>query len=624
MISAVENEPRLSGMPGAYHLTHCTPSIITRAARTLYYYYHIVRQPDEGGFGESTAECSTVTDIQNPRQSEFRSTGVLLCVGLLCVGERLSFVLFCTGEQIFHLILVNSGAQGYDDYCRQSQEERREQRVDTSACGESHEPVRAGYHGNHLPDDYGSAAGEYSGNGSAHGHSLPEQGEEHCRAECRAESCPCVGYQTHYRAVLVERDDVREYCDNDNCSAAYPHEGLVGRLLVEQHVHIVGHGGSGNEQLGIRGAHDRREDSRQDDSGDDAGQQVSAEEHEYLFCVQSVVCAEVHELVKQRFVACGVQEDVAEDTDQNRSNQGDEYPDGGDDAGFLDEVAGLDRHESYQDMRHTEVAQTPGKTGEDSRPGNTAVGALKQVEVVADDRAVSIQELYRGEIRGAENAHQRNYYQCPEHQQALYHVRPAHREESAEEGVGNNNDRADGQGSGVVQVKDEAEQLCAAAERRSRIDQEEHEDYRRAGQADNRLLCEEALLEVLRDSDGVAGGIGHLAELCREELPVEVCTDEQTDGDPAFGQTVQEDGAGESHQQPAAHIRRLGGDSGSPAAQLPSSYEIIVHALGFLVGHYTNAQHYKRINHKCDNYIYICHLRPPFLIYSAKAVFNIL
>ena len=66
MISAVENEPRLSGMPGAYHLTHCTPSIITRAARTLYYYYHIVRQPDEGGHGDPQRNAPRFQTYKKP------------------------------------------------------------------------------------------------------------------------------------------------------------------------------------------------------------------------------------------------------------------------------------------------------------------------------------------------------------------------------------------------------------------------------------------------------------------------------------------------------------------------------------------------------------------------------
>ena len=313
----------------------------------------------------------------------------------------------------------------------------------------------------------------------------------------------------------------------------------------------------------------------------------------------------MHKPVEHFLVARGVQEDVAENSHQNSRSQGDEHPDGRNDAGFLDEVAGLYSHETHQYVRHAEVAKSPRQTGKDSRPGNAAVGVLKHVEVVADDLAVGVEELHRRYIRGAEYAYHRYYNQGAEHQQTLYHVGPADSEKSTQERIRNNDDSADSQRQRVVSAEDEVEQLCAAAERGSRVHQEEHENDSRAREADNGVLREEALLEVLGNGDGVACRIGHLAELCREELPVEVGADEKTDSYPAFSQTVQEYRSRKSHQQPAAHIRSLRRDCGGPAAKLPAAYEIIVHALGLLIGHDAYAQHHKRINHKCDNYVYI-------------------
>lgn len=196
-----------------------------------------------------------------------------------------------------------------------------------------------------------------------------------------------------------------------------------------------------------------------------------------------------------------------------------------------------------QDMRHSEVAETPRQTGKDSGPCDVAVYVLKEVEVVGDNSAVSVEELYCGNVRSLDNAHQRNYDQSREHQQTLNEVSPADREESAEEGVGNDDERADGKGKRVIRAEHVVEQLGAAAECGSGVDKEEHENNCRAREAYNGILREEALLEVLRDSDGVAGGVGHLTEPCREYLPVEVCTDEKTYRDPAFSQPADEDRA---------------------------------------------------------------------------------
>ena len=114
-----------------------------------------------------------------------------------------------------------------------------------------------------------------------------------------------------------------------------------------------------------------------------------------------------------------MQEDVAENSDQHSRAEGNENPDGRDYTRLLDEVAGLYSHEADQDMRHSEVAETPRQTGKDSGPCDVAVYVLKEVEVVGDNSAVSVEELHCGNVRSLDNAHQRNYDQSREHQQTL-------------------------------------------------------------------------------------------------------------------------------------------------------------------------------------------------------------
>lgn len=91
-----------------------------------------------------------------------------------------------------------------------------------------------------------------------------------------------------------------------------------------------------------------------------------------------------------------------------------------------------------------------------------------------------------------------------------------------EEGVGDDDDRADGQRHDVVEVEDILEELRAGAEGGGGVDEEKDEDDHRADAADRGGLAAKAVLQILRDGDRVVGDVGELAQAHGDELPVEI------------------------------------------------------------------------------------------------------
>ena len=148
------------------------------------------------------------------------------------------------------------------------------------------------------------------------------------------------------------------------------------------------------------------------------------------------------------------------------------------------------------------------------------------------------------------------------------------------------------------------------------VNREEDGDDDSGYDLDDTLFIAVAVLEEAGDRQGVARYDGVLSQPGRYEVPVENGAEQQTDGDPDLAGTCQVNGAGETHQQPAAHVGSLRGERGSPSAEVSAAEEVVLIVLGFLGVDNADADHDQHIHRKGNqnNNVVCCHDIPPYSI----------
>ena len=114
--------------------------------------------------------------------------------------------------------------------------------------------------------------------------------------------------------------------------------------------------------------------------------------------------------------------------------------------------------------------------------------------------------------------------------------------------------------------------------------------------------------------------LGLHTQTASDEQPVQVSTDNQTDGDPALGQTGQVYRTRQAHQQPAAHVRCARRQGGDETAQAATAQNVIGKVLGAHVREQANQHHERDVHHKGDEHRSICsHWGAPLLIVVISA-----
>ena len=94
----------------------------------------------------------------------------------------------------------------------------------------------------------------------------------------------------------------------------------------------------------------------------------------------------------------------------------------------------------------------------------------------------------------------------------------------------------------------------------------------------------ETVEEVIRKRQRVVGVFGMYAQTACNQEPVEVCTHNQTNGDPSFIQTAQVNGTGQTHQKPTWHIGSTGRHRGHERAQAAAAEDVVVEVAGWKIG----------------------------------------
>lgn len=450
------------------------------------------------------------------------------------------------------------GQKAYHDDGNHAEDKARNQFVDLEDFAAKSGEVE-------LPDEGGDTADQHTGNGCGEGGTLPEEGQENQRSECSTEATPGEAHEAHDhiqealafldavgRRCALESDENCDDSDDSHHNTANPHEFLVGSVLAEDVlVHVVTESGSRNQELGVCRTHDSGENCSHEDRSDCRMAEGLAENHEDTFWVLDgeSVCANVV---------------VAQKTNHNDSAQADDDPGHGDTARVLDFFGVLDGHEANQDMGHTEVTETPGEAGNQGDESNCLAGRgvgeeAHQVGVLCVHCIHGSSEATTGNADDGGN-----HEHCDEHHGSLDEVSPADCEEAAHEGVAHDHHSTDDKAGGVVQTEDGAEELSGSYKAGHGVEEEEGQDEEGGNHADNALLVAETVGEEVGEGDGVVAEVGVLAETTANNLPVEVSSDHETDTDPSFGETADEDGARETHEHPATHIGGLGGHCHHP------------------------------------------------------------
>ena len=94
-------------------------------------------------------------------------------------------------ELLLNLLARGFGAEAYDDDGREAEHEAGDEFVNLEDFGGESGEVE-------LPHERGDAADEHAGDSARKRGTLPEQGEEHDRAEGGAESAPGKAHEAHH------------------------------------------------------------------------------------------------------------------------------------------------------------------------------------------------------------------------------------------------------------------------------------------------------------------------------------------------------------------------------------------------------------------------------------------
>ena len=369
-----------------------------------------------------------------------------------------------------YLFARSLGAEAYDDDGRKAQNEARHEFVNLEDFGGEAGEVE-------LPHEGGDTAHEHARDGCWEGGALPEEGEEHDRAEGGTEAAPGEAHEAHDHVeealALLDTVGTRGALHGDNHgdkgyhhdhAAADPHNFLVGCIFAEQVlVEVVTEGGCGNQQLGVGGAHDSGKDSGHEDSGDGRVAHGLAKDHKDTFRV-------VHDN------AVGFHIVAAKEGNHYNCTEADDDPGHGDAAGILDFFGVLDAHEAHQNVRHAEVAETPGeaRNQRNQADGLAGGGVGEKAHQVGVLGVYGVHGLGKAARTG--HNHQRNHDDGNKHHGCLDEVGPAHGKESAHEGIAHDYNGAEDEAGGVVHTEDGAEELGASDKARHRVEQEEREN----------------------------------------------------------------------------------------------------------------------------------------------------
>ena len=283
---------------------------------------------------------------------------------------------------------------------------------------------------------------------------------------------------------------------------------------------------------------------------------------------------------------------AADDADEYGGGERNDHPDGCDAARTGQLVLGADAHEAQQNLRHAEVAETPGHGRSDCEAGILACvpkernavcrlagwgGGGEQTQKSGDFLRVFDHRAQTARGNDAEDNHE---HERRNHDNGLHEVGRALREEPAEEGVGQHEQRRYNDHGVIARPEELAKELAAGHEAAARIRREEDDDHYGGNGHQHALVLMEPAGEEVRNRDGVRND-AVAAEALGDDQPVEVGADRKADCRPArVGQTAPVRQSRQTHEKPPGHIGRFRAEGGDPGAKRAAAEEV---RLGVLV-----------------------------------------
>ena len=383
------------------------------------------------------------------------------------------------------------------------------------------------------------------------------------------------------------RDEDGHQGDQQHHGATDPDQFFLRCVLAQEGaIDVFRQRAGAHQQLAGQRAHHGSQDGGQQAAGDPGVEQLLGQFHEHRFGVG---------VDGGGAFRMGHEVRDADKADGDRAHQAQNHPRHADSAGIGNGFHRGGCHEAHQDVRLAEVAQAPGQQRDDAGEG----GALHDVELFDRHHGgpvlAGLQLALHGQI-----GHDGRQDQRGDHHGGLDGIRPAHGQEAADEHVGDGAEGAHPQSGFIGHAEHVLEQARASHHAGSAVDGEEDQDHQRGENAQDVGLVLETAGEIVGQRQGVAGALGVQAQAGSDEAPVQVGADDQADGNPRFGQAGQVDGAGQAHQQPAAHVGGAGRQRSNEAAEAATTQNVVGQVLGTGIAKPANAEHGHQVDGEHD------------------------
>ena len=154
-------------------------------------------------------------------------------------------------------------------------------------------------------------------------------------------------------------------------------------------------------------------------------------------------------------------------------------------------------------------------------------------------------DLFNGTRKAAEIGHHDDGSddKCQAHERSLESVRPAYSQEPADEHVNDGCSCADPDGALIAHVKGVFKKAGTGYHAARTVDREEHQNDDGCENAQHTRVVLKAMREKVRKRQGIVRNFGVYAQTGRDEFPVQIGAERQTDGNPAFRDARKKHGA---------------------------------------------------------------------------------
>ena len=237
-------------------------------------------------------------------------------------------------------------------------------------------------------------------------------------------------------------------------------------------------------------------------------------------------------------------------------------------------------------MGHTAVTQTPSHNGNDGQEAVRSGGAGHNV-IGFGHIQITGQCLGIGDdgipAAGYFHTEQQDDDDSDSHKNTLHQVGGTGCQEAAGYGIAHDDNGADDHCQNIVHAEDAAEQFAAGSEAGCCVGNEEHDDNNGRDTHEDIFVITVSAGEKVRHGDGVICHVGVDTDSLGNDEPVEIRTDGKTNGCPcSVRNTGEVSDAGQTHEEPAAHVRGFGTHSRYKGTKLSAAQVKVIYILIFL------------------------------------------